>query len=282
MNKQKQPIISPNWINEIQQASDPLTHSQMYIKHLSDVLLSHNKTLKIRLEIYEKEPITYSQITKAIASNRANDKLNDQNTQQKPNQHKTNQGNSKDSLQESLGPAIEQIKELQKVIEELKKQNIELHEQMKQKLSTMKQAKIVIPHKFEGHDYVGDQLLIGKSTLVNVKKISYEPFHKSSLNQQNSSKDKQIQNLINQKKYLEQEILHFKETGIIRKPKLEGQDLESIIKRYEKNKSMAAAQEKFNKQIRQQEDLKDQYLQALIEETFLLQQQLRLMTQSKS
>ncbi|CAK93625.1 unnamed protein product (macronuclear) [Paramecium tetraurelia] len=280
MNKQKQLTISSDWINEIKQASDPLSHSQMYIKHLSDVLLSHNKTLKIRLEIYEKEPITYSQITKAIASNKANDKLNDQNTQQKSNQHKSNQGIS--NLEESLGPAIEQIKELQKVIEELKKQNIELHEQMKQKLSTMKQAKIIIPHKFEGHDYVGDQLLIGKSTLVNVKKISYEPFHKSSLNQQNSSKDKQIQNLINQKKYLEQEILHFKETGIIRKPKLEGQDLESIIKRYEKNKSMVAAQERFNKQIRQQEDLKDQYLQALIEETFLLQQQLRLMTQSKS
>jgi len=47
--------------------------------------------------------------------------------------------------------------------------------------------------------------------------------------------------LINQKKHLEKEILYFKETGIIRKPKLEGQDLESIIKRYEKNKTMATA-----------------------------------------
>ncbi|CAD8095233.1 unnamed protein product [Paramecium primaurelia] len=266
MNKQKQSIMSSNWIEDIKQAQDPIAHSQIYIKHLND-------------GIFE----TDLEISKIIASNKVNDKQNDQNTNQKQKQQGTNyQGINKDGVDENLPQAIEQVKELQQVIEQLKKQNIELHEQVKQKQYTMKQTKIIIPHKFEGHDYVGDQLLIGKSTLVNVKKISYEPYHKSSLNQQNSKKDRQIQNLINQKKHLEQEILHFKETGIIRKPKLEGQDLESIMKRYEKNKTMATAQERFNKQLKQQEDLKDQYLQALMEENFLLQQQLRLMTQSKS
>ncbi|CAD8106279.1 unnamed protein product [Paramecium sonneborni] len=280
MNKQKQTIIPSDWINQIKSALDPLAHSQTYIKHLRDgiILQSHNKTLKIRLGVYQAEKITNSQISKYIEPNQAKDKKSYDITNPNKNQQ-TNQGNL---IEDNLNIQIEQIQELLELINQLKKQNIELHEQLKQKISNTKQTSIVIPHKFEGHDYVGDQLLIGKSTLHGVKKISNEPYHKSSLNQQSSQKDRQIQNLINEKKHLEQEIIHLKETGKIRKPKLEGQDLESIIKRYEKNKTMFSAQQQFNKQLKQQEDLKDQYMQALIEETYLLHQQLRLMTQQKS
>ncbi|CAK66957.1 unnamed protein product (macronuclear) [Paramecium tetraurelia] len=254
------------------------------------ILESQNKSLKTTLGVYDFEAKKRPQ---SGIEKMANSQIKKIELGQKPSDFakypqipcsiilRTNQKLSNLFVDESAfgssAVRIEYIRELEFLVDALKKQNAELQTQIQTKKPNLQQSSVVVPKKYEGHDCLNDQILVQKSTLVNVSKIktANELTQKNKLKPDNSLKDRQIQNLIEEKKLLEQEVGMYKETFKTRQTKKEGFDADKMIKKFDKNSIIYGAKLKYLTQDKHDEEIKEKYLQALLQETFLLQQQLQ-------
>ncbi|CAD8115356.1 unnamed protein product [Paramecium sonneborni] len=261
---------------------------QIYLNELR-ILESQNKSLKTTLGVYDFEAKKRPQSSIEKMANSQTKKIE---LGQKPSdyaKYPTNQKLSNLFVDESAfgssAVRIEYIRELEFLVDALKKQNSELQAQIQIKKPNLQQSSfIVVPKKYEGHDCLNDQILVQKSTLSNTSKIkTVNPINsQNKLKPDNSLKDRQIQNLIEEKKLLEQEISMYKETSKTRQAKREGFDADKMVKKFDKNSIIYGAKQKFLTQTKHDEEIKEKYLQALMQETFLLQQQLqRIQEESK-
>ncbi|CAD8200589.1 unnamed protein product [Paramecium octaurelia] len=288
MNKHPQPKNPINWLDEIKQAQDPKVFIYIILIELR-ILESQNKSLKTTLGVYDFEA---SKRPQSAIEKMANSKTHQIELGQKPSdfaKYPTNQKLSNLFVDESAfgssAVRIEYIRELEQLGDALKKQNAELQTQVQLKKPNLQRSFIVIPKKYEGHDCMNDKTLISKSTLVKGNKFtkSNETITKSKLKPDNSLKDRQIQNLIEEKKLLQKEVALYKETFKTRQNKLEGFDTEKIMKKFNKNAALHGDKQKQLTQSKHNEEIKEQYLQALMQESFLLQQQLqRIQEESKN
>ncbi|CAD8211196.1 unnamed protein product [Paramecium pentaurelia] len=252
------------------------------------ILEAQNKSLKTTLGVYDFEAKKRPQ---SGIEKIANSQIKKIELGQKPSDFAKYPTNSKlsnlfvdESAFGSSAVRIEYIRELEFLVDALKKQNAELQTQIQIKKPNLQHSSIVIPKKYEGHDCVNDQILVQKSTLINVSKITIanELTSKNKLKPDNSLKDRQIQNLIEEKKLLEQEVAMYKETSKTRQAKREGFDADKMVKKFDKNSIIYGAKQKYLTQSKHDEEIKEKYLQALMQETFLLQQQLqRIQEESK-